>query len=445
MASAPPPSAPSASSSSSSPPRHSAALRVESSSSDDSLIPAHLHSPILSALCHPGSSLCSVARDFRIAVDILAMWLTEPDTREKMLAIEKGGCAHTRMAASVSLASTVGVLQTIIDDYTQARAHARQLRAQHEHLAPGASRYDPLPPSHLNAHPARSFLPGEAILGDTSLQAQRLELRRAEGARRACHHLYRLSRILPIDDSILALAHAHSVRVPHVARVPQDVGVPQIAGVPLVPAEPSEAEPVLQPQVVPVPQDVRVPLDAGVPLVPAEPSEAEPLLRPHVARVPQVVRVPLVPAEPSEAEPVLQPQVVPVPLDVRVPLVPAEPSETEPVLQAEASDSNRAASVSERTSSPSGTAVGGQSGYSASSYSSPSSSDSPLPSQPVHPAGALPNLPIAAGLKPDANSPSALKDDAASAMPPEQPTTSDPPSAPPPSPPAPVPRPHHAA
>ncbi|MBX3368408.1 MAG: hypothetical protein KF912_13935 [Phycisphaeraceae bacterium] len=202
----PSPSAPSASSSSSSPPRHSAALRVESSSSDDSLIPAHLHSPILSALCHPGSSLCSVARDFRIAVDILAMWLTEPDTREKMLAIEKGGCAHTRMAASVTLASTVGVLQTIIDDYTQARAHARQLRAQHEHLAPGASRYDPLPPSHLNAHPARSFLPGEAILGDTSLQAQRIELRRADGARRACHHLYRLSRILPIDDSKLALA-----------------------------------------------------------------------------------------------------------------------------------------------------------------------------------------------------------------------------------------------
>ncbi|MBX3366494.1 MAG: hypothetical protein KF912_04180 [Phycisphaeraceae bacterium] len=337
MASAPPPSAPpslcpSASSPLPSTPRHSAALRVESSSSDDSLIPAHLHSPILSALCHPGSSLCSVARDFRIAVDILAMWLTEPDTRERMLAIEKGGCAHTRMAASVSLASTVGVLQTIIDDYTEARAHARELRAQHEHLAPAASRHDPLPPSHLNAAPHRAFLPGEAILADTSLQAQRLELRRAEGARRACHHLYRLSRILPIDDSKLPLAHAHSVRVPHVARVPQDVGVPQIAGVPLVPAEPSEAEPVaseaepvLRPQVVPVPQDVRVPLDAGVPLVPAEPSEAEPLLRPHVARVPQ---------------------------DVRVPLVPAEPSEAEPVLQSEASDSNRAANVSERTPAP---------------------------------------------------------------------------------------------
>ncbi|QYK47188.1 MAG: hypothetical protein KF838_10390 [Phycisphaeraceae bacterium] len=231
MASAPPPSAPpslcpSASSPLPSPPRHSAALRVESSSSDDSLIPAHLHSPILSALCHPGSSLCSVARDFRIAVDILAMWLTEPDTREKMLSIEKSGCAHTRMAASVSLASTVGVLQTIIDDYTEARAHARELRAQHEHLAPGASRHDPLPPSHLNAAPHRAFLPGEAILADTSLQAQRLELRRAEGARRACHHLYRLSRIVPIDDSTLALAHANSVRVP------------------LVPAKRSETEPV---------------------------------------------------------------------------------------------------------------------------------------------------------------------------------------------------------
>ncbi|QYK47983.1 MAG: hypothetical protein KF838_14480 [Phycisphaeraceae bacterium] len=347
------------------------------SPSPSSLIPAHLHSPILSALCHPGSSLCSVARDFRIAVDILAMWLTEPDTRERMLAIEKGGCAHTRMAASVSLASTVGVLQTIIDDYTEARAHARELRAQHEHLAPAASRHDPLPPSHLNAAPHRAFLPGEAILADTSLQAQRLELRRAEGARRACHHLYRLSRILPIDDSTLTLAR--SVRVPHVARVPQDVGVPQIAGVPLVPAEPSEAEPVLQPQVVPVPQDLRVPQDVRVPLVPAEPSEAEPVLQPQVVPVPQDVRVPLVPAkrsetepvlqpqvvpvpqdvrvplvpaEPSEAEPVLQPQVVPVPQDVRVPLVPAKRSEAEPVLQSEASDSNRTANVSEQTPAP---------------------------------------------------------------------------------------------
>ncbi|MBX3315968.1 MAG: hypothetical protein KF902_03780 [Phycisphaeraceae bacterium] len=193
------------------PSRSSASSAFNSSSdsppsSDSSLIPAHLHSPILSALCHPGSSLCSVARDFRIAVDILAMWLTEPDTREKMLVIEKGGCAHTRMAASVTLASTVGVLQTIIDDYTEARAHARQLRAQHEHLASAASRHDPLPPSHLNQSADRAFLPGEAILAGTSLQAQRIELRRAEGARRACHHLYRLSRIVPIDDSKLARA-----------------------------------------------------------------------------------------------------------------------------------------------------------------------------------------------------------------------------------------------
>ncbi|QYK48408.1 MAG: hypothetical protein KF838_00810 [Phycisphaeraceae bacterium] len=275
-------------------------------------IPAHLHSRILSALCDPASSLITVARDFRIAVDVLAIWLTEPETREKMLAIEKGGYAHTRMAASVCLASTVNVLHTIIQDYTEAHAHARQLRARHEHLGPRASRYDPLPPSEYHQHPHSAFLPGEAILGDTSLNAQRLELRRAEGVRRASLHLYRLSRIVPVDDSKLALAHAHSVRVPQVARVPLDVGVP---------------------------------------------------------------------------------------------LVPAEPSEAEPVLQAEASDSNRAASVSERISSPGGTAVGGQSGDSASSSSSPSSSDSPLSSQPVHPAGALPDLPPASALKADAASP----------------------------------------
>ncbi|MBX3363052.1 MAG: hypothetical protein KF705_16645, partial [Phycisphaeraceae bacterium] len=59
-ASAPPPSAP------------PSLCPSAPSPSPSSLIPAHLHSPILSALCHPGSSLCSVARDFRIAVDILA-------------------------------------------------------------------------------------------------------------------------------------------------------------------------------------------------------------------------------------------------------------------------------------------------------------------------------------------------------------------------------------
>jgi hypothetical protein len=191
-----------------SPLRPSAPSASDLPGADFPTVPAHLHNRILSDLCHPGSSLISVARDNGVDLAVLAMWLTEPETREKMLAIEKGGYAHTRMAASVTLASTVNVLHTIIQDYTEAHAHARQLRA-HERLAPVASRHDPLPPSHFNAHPDRSFLPGEAILADTSLQAQRLELRRAEGVRRASLHLYRLSRIVPVDDSKLALAASH--------------------------------------------------------------------------------------------------------------------------------------------------------------------------------------------------------------------------------------------
>jgi hypothetical protein len=58
-----------------------------------------------------------------------------------------------------------------------------------------------------------------------------------------------------------------------------------------------------------------------------------------------------------------------------------------------------------------------------------SSSESSLPSQPVHPAGALPDLPLASALKDDANSPrvaclleeQACADDHTSAMPPDPP------------------------
>ena len=90
-------------------------------------IPSHLHDRILSELCHPGSSIVSVAHNNRISVSQLALWLTEPETREKMLSIEKAGYAHTRMAASVTLASTVHVLHTIIKDYAQTHDHARTL------------------------------------------------------------------------------------------------------------------------------------------------------------------------------------------------------------------------------------------------------------------------------------------------------------------------------
>ncbi len=281
-----------------SPLRPSAPSSFDLPGADFPTVPAHLHNRILSELCHPGSSLISVARNNNVDLAVLAMWLTEPETREKMLAIEKGGYAHTRMAASVTLASTVNVLHTIIEDYTQARAHAKYLLTQ-ERLAPAASRHDPLPPSPYHAHPDRSFLPGEAILADTSLKAQRLELRRAEGVRRASLHLYRLSRIVPVDDSKLACA-------------------------------------------------------TGCLSTSANISNTSPAYRT---------------ASVSE----------------RVTASDRTASVSEPVTASE-----RSANVSERTSS----------------------SGSSLPSQPVHPAGALQDLPLAAGLKPDANSPSALKADA---------------------------------
>jgi hypothetical protein len=240
-------------------------------------IPAHLHDRILSELCHPGSSLISVARDNRVTVSQLGLWLSEPETRAKMLAIEKGGYAHTRMAASVCLASTVNVLHTIIEDYTEVRAHAKALLADRERVDTSPhTPYNRRCGVEFKQHPSRSLLPGEAILGSDSYLERRLEARRTESVRRAAHHLYRLSRIVPVDDTKLALALAHSVRVP------------------LVPAERSEAEPVLQAassdsnRTASVSERTSSPggtaLQSGdassrVPLVPGERSEPEPVLR----------------------------------------------------------------------------------------------------------------------------------------------------------------------
>ncbi len=163
---------------------------------DFASIPTRLHDSILSDLCDPDASIASVARGHGITVAQLALWLTEPKTREKMLRIEKAGYAHTRMAASITLSSTVHVLCTILDDYREARVRAKQV-ASHESTPP-SPKIDP-------AGTLRSLPPADALDADSKL-SQRLELRRADGARRAAYQLYRLSRIVPIDDTRLAPA-----------------------------------------------------------------------------------------------------------------------------------------------------------------------------------------------------------------------------------------------
>ena len=302
-------------------------------------IPLHLHSRILTDLCDPGASIVSVAGKYRIPADHLALWLTEPETRAKMLAIEAGGYAHTRMAASITLSSTVNVLHHIIQDYTSVREHARALL----HASPPAnpqSTLDRLRAAEYKSDRVRGFFPGEAILGGTSYLAQRLEVRRAETVRRAALHLYRLSRIVPVNDARLANASRNespTISEPRAsARAVEDRNV-------------SVSEPAALPDGTAsiIDQIAFSSRTAGV-------SERICSLE-HATSSPREGT-----ADASRDE---------------------SPTISEPRATARAVE-DRTAGVSDRMTS----------------------STSPLPSQTVHPAGALPNLPLASSLIDDANS-----------------------------------------
>lgn len=122
---------------------------------------------IIRELAEPSASLDSVAQANGLAVADLALWLTTPAARERMLAIEGGGYAHVRMAASLKLSHAVGALLRVLDTFN----------------ALAASR------------PA----------------SEPLVIRAAIHANKAAYHLYRLSRIMPIDEAQRPRAH-HGIR-----------------------------------------------------------------------------------------------------------------------------------------------------------------------------------------------------------------------------------------
>ncbi|MBX3360157.1 MAG: hypothetical protein KF705_01765 [Phycisphaeraceae bacterium] len=130
----------------------------------------------------------SVARQFNLSLAALTIWLARPDIQARVREMETGASTHTRLASSLNLSSAVRVLVRILDDF-----HA-------------LARSKPDPATHLS---------------DLDY------IRASERARKAAYHLYRLSRVVPIDAARLALARVHSVRVP------------------LVPGQHSEPEPVL--------------------------------------------------------------------------------------------------------------------------------------------------------------------------------------------------------
>ncbi|MCW5769841.1 MAG: hypothetical protein KIT19_14290 [Phycisphaeraceae bacterium] len=164
-----PPSAPSPSS----PPRSSdtSASSAFSSSSD----------AILTALADPDASLNSVARQFNISLATLTIWLARPDIQARVREMETGASTHTRLASSLNLSSAVRVLVRILDDFN------------------ALARSKPDPATHLS---------------DPDY------IRVSERARKAAYHLYRLSRIVPIDESILRRVHARSNTQTGSSRVP---------------------------------------------------------------------------------------------------------------------------------------------------------------------------------------------------------------------------------
>ncbi|QYK47098.1 MAG: hypothetical protein KF838_09920 [Phycisphaeraceae bacterium] len=160
-------------------------------SASSSSTPSLSHSvteSLLIALADPDASLNSVARQFNISLAALTIWLARPEIQARVREMETGASTHTRLASSLNLSSAVRVLVRILDDF-----HA-------------LARSKPDPTTHLS---------------DLDY------IRASERARKAAYHLYRLSRIVPIDAAHLALARVHFVRVP------------------LVPGQHSEPEPVL--------------------------------------------------------------------------------------------------------------------------------------------------------------------------------------------------------
>ena len=144
---------------------------------------------ILIDLASPEHSLASVARKHNVSLAALALWLTTPAARERMLTIERGAYTHVRMSAALNLNAAVHTFVTILDTF------------QHAPDAPSSS--PPSPPADASSAPRStdSSAPSAFSFLRVALQRQSLALR-------AAYHLCRLSRIVPVSDEDLARARA---------------------------------------------------------------------------------------------------------------------------------------------------------------------------------------------------------------------------------------------
>lgn len=105
----------------------------------------------------------------------LTLWLSKPETQARIREMESGACAHIRLAAALNLSPAVRVLVRILEDFN----------------------------TLASANP------------DITDAAY---IRASERARKAAYHLYRLSRVTPLDESRLALVRGSARRAEAGAR-----------------------------------------------------------------------------------------------------------------------------------------------------------------------------------------------------------------------------------
>ncbi len=126
-----------------------------------------------------------------------------------MLTVERGGYAHTRMAAALQLSAAVHTLVTILDDFRRSPSCAPSNDTGSLPARASSPSGSPHPLPSAPTSPPSSSRPSD-LSAATAFTSLRLDLRRAENARRAAFHLYRLSRITPIDEDRIAHARALS-------------------------------------------------------------------------------------------------------------------------------------------------------------------------------------------------------------------------------------------
>lgn len=161
---------------------------------------------LLIDLASPDHSLASVARKHNLPVAALALWLTTPAARERMLTIERGAYTHVRMSAALNLNTAVQTFVTILNTFQHAPAPSLATGPlPTPDSSPGAVSSPTAASPHI-APPASPPSAAPSAFATSAFATLRLALRQQSLALRAAYHLCRLARIVPVSDDDLARA-----------------------------------------------------------------------------------------------------------------------------------------------------------------------------------------------------------------------------------------------